>query len=457
MHRFFTAPRAPISPAFLGRRGLVGGLALLSLLCSLAFAASAKAAYYYCSSALVSTGTTDDQANGSNCAYWLLPSFPLEGTPTSSVPGLDVLPVWQRTQGAGVTVALIDTGVDPDQTDYAPNLVPGWNFYDGNADTADGAAHGTLLASIIAAAGGNGGYIGIAPQAKVLPVKIMGGAGGGRWSNTAPAKAIYYAISHGARVLNCSWGGLNVGSFPGVAAAFAAAANANVLVVIAAGNEGVNLDDTRRYVQSPNADAYGLSNTLTVSNFSNLGYLSSDSNYGAAHVQIASLGDTLWGDYPGSVNGGYVGGSSAAAATVSGVAALLFSAYPAATAAEVRRAIIVGANHDVASLRGTNQANGLLSATGALAAMADPDTTAPTPFHASGPPAHFRLAHRQAVSFRWSPATDAELEGYKVTVDGKPLIAGRGQTRLLRTLAKGSHTWTVRAYDLSGNATRGAA
>jgi thermitase len=434
---------------------------LLGLLFSLAFAASADAAYYYCSSALVNTGTTDDQANGSNCAYWLLPSFPSAGTANApltrpSVPGLDVLPVWQRTQGAGVTVALLDTGVDPRQTDYAPNLLPGRNFYDGNADTTDGAAHGTLLASIIAAASGNGGYIGIAPQSKVLPIKIMGGAGGGQWSNTAPAQAIYYAISHGARVINCSWGGLNVGSFPGVADALAAAAKANVLVVIAAGNDGVNLDDTRRYSQSPSADAYGLANTLTVANFSNLGYLSADSNYGAAHVQIASLGDTLWGDYPGSANGGYVGGSSAAAATVSGVAALLFSAYPTATAGEVRRAIIVGANHDVASLQGTNVANGLLSASGALAAMAHPDTTAPTSFHAAGPPAHFRLANRRTVGFRWSASSDAELEGYKVTVDGRQFVAARGQTRLLRTLTKGKHTWSVSAYDLSGNVTPGA-
>jgi subtilisin family serine protease len=90
-------------------------------------------------------------------------------------------------------------------------------------------------------------------------------------------------------------------------------------------------------------------------------------------VQIASLGDTLWGDYPGSAGGGYVGGTSAAAATVSGVAALLFSAYPGASAAQVRRAIIVGANRDVPGLRGTNEANGLLSASGALAAMAQPD------------------------------------------------------------------------------------
>jgi subtilisin family serine protease len=278
--------------------------------------------------------------------------------------------VWQRTQGAGVTVAVLDTGVDASQTDLVPNLLPGSNVFDENSDTSDSAGHGTLLASIIAAAGGNGGYIGIAPEAKILPIKMMGGVGGDAWSNTAPARAIRYAVAHGARVLNCSWGGLNVAPFPGVGAALRAAAKANVLVVLSAGNNGVDLDDTARFVESPNAQAYGLPNTLTVANVSNLGQLAHDSNYGAHHVQIASLGDTLWGDYPGNASGGYVGGTSAAAATVSGVAALLFSAYPRASAAQVRRAIILGANHDLPGLRGTNEANGLLSASGALAAMA---------------------------------------------------------------------------------------
>jgi hypothetical protein len=462
LHRFFTvlgaAPAAARALATGRRRLVLGCLVAASLVLSLAFAASARAGYYYCSAGLLDTGTTDDMANGSNCSYWLLSSFPSGGTADpqengTSVPGLDVLPVWQRTEGAGVTVALIDTGVDPNQTDYAPNLLPGWNFYDGNADTSDGYAHGTLLASIIAAATGNGSYIGIAPQSKLLPVKIMGGSGGGQWSDTAPAQAVNYAISQGARVLNCSWGGLNSGLIPGMRSALAAAARANVLVVIAAGNDGVNLDDTRRYVESPNTEAYGLSNTLTVSNFSNTGHLSSDSNYGAQHVQIASLGDTLWGDYPDNVNGGYVGGSSAAAATVSGVAALLFSAYPTATAAQVRRAIIVGANHSVANLQGKNEANGLLSASGALAAMAEPDTTAPASFGTFGPASHFKLAKRHTVSFRWSASSDTELERYKVTVDGRVFVVARGQTTLSRALSKGRHTWSVEAYDLSGNET----
>ena len=205
------ARRLPLRAAALR----VGGIVLLSLLGSLAFAASAKGAYYYCATALVNTGTSDGQANGSNCAYWLLPSFPLAATPdaplpTGSVPGLDVLPVWRRTAGAGVTVALIDTGVDPNQADYAPNLLPGWNFYDGRRrhDGRSGARNAARLDHRRRRRqrrlhrnrpGGEG------------PAAQDHGRGRRRAVvDTAPAEAIYYAIAHGARVLNCSWGGLNV-------------------------------------------------------------------------------------------------------------------------------------------------------------------------------------------------------------------------------------------------------
>ena len=152
-------------------------LAAASVVFCAAVAAPARADYYYCPAGLLSTGTADELANGSNCAYWLLPSFP-SPTTGAPIPGLDVLSVWQRTQGAGVTVAVLDTGVDSRQNDLGPNLLPGWNVFDGNADTTDGAGHGTLLASIIAAAGGNGGYVGIAPQAKILPIKMMAAAPG---------------------------------------------------------------------------------------------------------------------------------------------------------------------------------------------------------------------------------------------------------------------------------------
>ena len=237
---------------------------------------------------------------------------------------------------------------------------------------------------------------------------VVGGAGRGRALRDRPRRACPQLLL----------GRSQHRSDPGMANALAAAVKADALVVFSAGNDGVDLEDTHRYVEQPNADAYGLPNTLTVANFSNSGTLAPDSNYGARHVQIAWLGDALWGDYPNSTGGGSVGGTSAAAATVSGVAALLFAADPMATAARVRRAIIVGANRNAPSLRQTNEAGGLLSATGALAALAHPDTAAPLPFRALGPAKRFRLSGRRTVTLRWSPSRDSELKGYKVTLDG---------------------------------------
>ena len=315
--------------------------------------------WYYCPLGLVDTGSNDSQANGETCAFWLLKSFPLGGSrqphlKQTLVPGLDVLPVWQQTRGAGVTVAVIDTGIDTTSADLAPNLLQGWNFYDGNSDTSDGDGHGTVIASIIAAARGNGGYVGIAPDAKILPIKVMGGPGGDTWSDQAVVQGIEYALRRGAKVLNLSLGGLDA-PIPGIGRALRDARTAGALVVIAAGNDGANLDGGR-HTEFP--DGYGLANSLTVADFTDRNALADDSNYGARHVQIASLGSDLWGDYPGTPNGGYVGGSSAAAATVSGVAALLFAADPQASAAQVRRAIIAGANHDVPPCRTKSRQTG---------------------------------------------------------------------------------------------------
>ena len=402
-------------------RSTVAGLAAACacFACLFVFVAPARAEYYYCPLGLVETGTADTLANGSNCAYWLLPSFPSRKTGVP-VPGLDVLPVWQQTQGAGVTVAVIDTGVDPRQGDFATNLMAGWNFFDATADTTDGAAHGTLLASVIAAAAGNGSYVGIAPRATILPVKIMGGPGGSSGRRATPAAAVRYAIDHGARVLNCSWGGLNIDPIPGMANALAAAAKADALVVFSAGNDGVNLEDTHLYVEQPNAEAYGLPNTLTVANFSNTGTLAPDSNYGARHVQIASLGNGLWGDYPNSISGGSVGGTSAAAATVSGVAASCSPPTQAMRPGSPRdhRRRQPRRSNSPADERGGGAALGH----GALAALAHPDTAAPLPFRALGPAKRFRLSGRRTVTLRWSPSRDSELEGYKVTFAGRTFI-----------------------------------
>jgi hypothetical protein len=422
-------------------------------------AASPDSAYWYdCPPGLLQTGSADALANGRYCAFWLLPSFPLGGATASelnatAVPGLDVLPVWRRTRGAGVTVAVVDTGVDRRSADLAPNLLPGRNTYDRNDDTADVAGHGTVIASVIAAPAGNGGYVGIAPEAKVLPVKVMGGSSGRDWSDGAVVRGIEFALAEGAKIINLSIGGLNA-PIAGIEKALTDAQRAGALVVIAAGNDGVDLDDPR-YTESP--DGYGLSNTLTVANFTTRNTLATDSNYGARHVQVASLGTVLWGDYPGNLTGGYLGGSSAAAAATSGVAALLFAADPSANAGAVRRAIIVGANTDVQPLRGKVEANGLLSATGALAALARPDTTSPSAFRAAGPEFAFRSRGAAPIRFAWQPSSDPELEGYSLTVDGRTTILPPNATDFRMALRPGMHRWRLSAHDLSGNHTAATA
>jgi subtilisin family serine protease len=415
---------------------------------------SSSAYWYFCPAGLVQTGTADAQANGRYCAFWLLDSFPRGGAQEpqlnqAAVPGLDVLPVWERTRGSGVTVAVVDTGVETGSRDLGPNLLPGANFYDGNNDVSDRSGHGTLIASVIAAPAENGGYVGIAPDAKILPVKVMGGDSGTDWSDRAVVQGIELAALRGAKVINLSLGGLDA-PIAGIQRALADARKAGALVVIAAGNDGVDLD-SGRHTESP--DGYGLPNTLTVADFTNRGALAEDSNYGSRHVQIASLGAVLWGDYPGNPTGGYLGGSSAAAATVSGVAALLFAADAHATAAQVRRAIIVGANHDVPALRGKVEANGLLSASGALAALARPDDSPPTAFRALGPAATFRIRTSTAMSLSWTPSADPELEGYQLTLDGRTTTLAPGTTSLRAVLGAGRHRWSVAAFDLAGNRT----
>ena len=333
--------------------------------------AAASSPFYYCQDGLVDTSTDDALANGSNCAFWLLGTFPSGGSDASeldqsSLPGLDVLPVWATTQGAGVTVAVLDTGVDPASFGGQTNLLAGRNVYENSSDTSDQDGHGTLVASIIGAETGNGGYVGIAPQARLLPVKIMGGSDGTRLSGRAAVAGIYYALRRGARVINCSFGSFGA-SMPGMAAALKAAARADVVVVIAAGNEHASLDEPGT-VFAP--DGAGLTNTITVANVAaTSGRLSPDSNWGPRHVQVASLGDYLYGDFPGSGDGGYLGGTSAAAASVSGVAALLRAAFPHATAVQVARAISQGSTQ-VAALHGKVGSGGLVSASGALRVLA---------------------------------------------------------------------------------------
>ncbi|MBQ7567950.1 peptidase S8 [bacterium] len=200
---------------------------------------------------------------------------------------------WKFSQGRGAVVAVIDTGVawknengfvaceDLAQT----KIVPGYDFVNRNHLALDDNAHGTHVAGTIAQSTNNGvGVCGMAPQAAIMPIKVLSGAGSGRVSDIADG--IRYAADHGANVINMSLGGPMPSSVMSKAVTYAQ--KKGVLVVCAAGN------DHRSNVGYP----AGCDESFVVSALDAKGELAWYSNYGE-RVDIAAPG----GDTRSDANG----------------------------------------------------------------------------------------------------------------------------------------------------------
>jgi subtilisin family serine protease len=118
---------------------------------------------------------------------------------------VQVEPAWALASGKGVVVAILDTGVEKAHPDLRDRLVPGWDAVNGDDDPYDDHSHGTACAGIVAATPNNGvGTAGIAPDARVMPVKVLNKRGVGplEWA----AAGIVWAADHGARVVSMSFG-----------------------------------------------------------------------------------------------------------------------------------------------------------------------------------------------------------------------------------------------------------
>ena len=237
---------------------------------------------------------------------------------------LDFLKVQQAhrlSTGSGVTVAVIDSGV-ADHRDLAGSVLSGTDFVKKGGDgRTDLTGHGTSMAGLIAAHGaGDRGALGIAPEAKILPVRVLGS--GKRKVDYGPA--LEYAISKGAKVINMSLGGsVN----PSTIRAINAAKEADVVLVAAAGN--------RPEDHGVIAPAF-LDGIVAVGATDRDGTLAKVSVTGPA-IDLAAPGDDMTTTTSRNEYAFKQSGTSDAAAIVSGAAALLRSKFPDMSAEDVVR------------------------------------------------------------------------------------------------------------------------
>ncbi len=150
--------------------------------------------------------------------------------------------VWPEASGTGVVVAVVDTGVDGTHPDLEGQVIAGYRPKSNKillpgADSSYGGAHGTHVAGTIAAKADGKGIVGIAPNAKIMPIVIFD-TGGTFVGDDFAAAGIIWAVKHGANVMNNSWGGW--GYSHTLKSAFDYALDNNVVVVVSAGNDHTN-------------------------------------------------------------------------------------------------------------------------------------------------------------------------------------------------------------------------
>jgi subtilisin family serine protease len=377
---------------------------------------------------------------------------------------IDAPEAWDVSTGsAGITVAVVDTGVDTAHRDLAPNLwrnpgetagngvdddrnglvddVSGWDFAGGDATPEDGNGHGSHVAGTIAARGNDGfGVSGVAWRTSLLPLRVLGADGEGSVSDLVAAYG--YAARKGIRIVNASLGG---GDFSR-AERDAIAAAPRTLIVAAAGNEGANNDVTGSFPCN-----YDLPNVVCVAATGRDGGLADFSNRGAITVDLAAPGVDIASSYPG---GGHalLSGTSMAAPHVAGVAALVWARDPAATVAQVRAALL-GSVTPAPSLLGATVTGGVVNAAAALGATpaaaspeAAPGPEPATPIESAPAPAPAVAPGAAAAEDRTGPrltftaparvwSRSAAGRGLRLRVRCSEACALRGELRHGRALA----------------------
>ena len=291
----------------------------------------------------------------------------------SSGTGISAPPAWD-TRTSCAKIAELDSGVQYDHPDLKGNVwknsnevagngkdddkdgyvddTYGVDIVDGKLSGTDGNGHGTHVAGIMAARG----VAGACWTGTVMPIRFLDDRG--RGSTSDAVAGIEYAIDRGAKIANCSFGSSSKSS--ALQDAVDDAQDAGMLLVVAAGNDGEDIDKHPVYPAS-----FTDGNILTVAATSRTGGLASFSNYGKKAVDLAAPGDQIYSTY---LNSGYKSesGTSMAAPMVAAAAAMLRQADSKLTYSQLRT-ILRDTTTPLGALSGKTVSGGLLDLDAALA------------------------------------------------------------------------------------------
>jgi subtilisin family serine protease len=378
--------------------------------------------------------------------------------------GLDAIAApaaWTQSDGKNVVVAVLDSGVQIDHPDLVGNIwtnpnetvngidddgngivddVHGANTLSHTGDVDDTDGHGTHIAGIIAARAGNGvGIAGVAPGATIMPVKVWSARGG---DTGTVAEGIRYAVSEGATILNIS---MNADADdPALRDAVQFADDHGVTIVASAGNDGRDIDSAKSYPAS-----YPNPSVLTVTATTPHNHFFRGSNWGTGDVDLSAPGDMIVSLINGSTYE-LNGGTSMAAPFVAGSLALLESARPDLSQAQLREALL-------ASAKRTSEVAGRVGA-GELDVAAAMHRLVPGQWGANrAAKVRVRTARiarmDRKVAVRWSAAGTPSVATWLVKLDGRNIVTVRAHGRHRAACwarGTGRHAWTVVGLDASG-------
>ncbi|GGF91758.1 hypothetical protein GCM10010916_06370 [Paenibacillus abyssi] len=348
---------------------------------------------------------------------------------------IDAKNAWEIAHDhTGITIALVDTGIDMEHPDLKGNLVSGTNLVRPGRSPQDDNGHGTSVAGVLAAVGNNGeGVSGILWNAKLMPVKALDADGFG--DEQRLGEGILYAVRNGAKIVLLSVGLYRNSPYMRDIAEYAE--SKGVLLVAATGNDGLKYG-SKAAVKYP----AGYPSVLAVGGATADNKPEPRSNPGS-EVDIVAP----WNVYTTALGGGYKKeeGTSMAAPQAAAVAALIWAKYPSLKPFQIR-ALIRQSAKDIGG-KGWDSATGygLLQADKALTADYKPDAAEPNDSRAAA--YHFPLHTR--LSGQLATGKDKDWFVIDIPFDGTLSMKFQGLT------SPGKPLPPVRMTHYAGSRTRG--